>query len=165
MNSSGTGFFITNSIIITNYHVVGEESNIKIELFDDSLCSTKIIAKDKKRDLAALKTSSCKSNPLKIYQGKQLKTKLEVMVIGNPDGGMKNSITKGIISRIGPFDEGYQYIQTDASINHGNSGGPLLYNDKVIGVVTYTTDKALIEGIGYALHYEELNEFIKQNNL
>ena len=89
---------------------------------------------------------------------------LEVKAIGNPLGGFKNTITKGIISEIGSLED-YKYIQTDAPINSGNSGGPLLYNNQVIGVINYGTDKKLIERIGFALHYEELNDFIKQNNL
>ena len=156
-NSLGSGFVIDPSgIIITNNHVIGEANDITINFNDGTKLKAEVIGKDAKVDLAVLKVKSDK--PLKFVKfGDDTATRVGdwVIAIGNPFG-FDSSVSAGILSarnrRInsGPYDN---FIQTDAAINRGNSGGPLFNaQGEVIGINT-----AIISpsggsiGIGFAV--------------
>ncbi len=157
--SLGSGFVIDGKegLIVTNHHVIEGADEITINFADGSkLKVDKVIGKDTKTDLALLKVTPRK--PLKqVAFGSSANMKVGdwVMAIGNPFG-LGGSVTVGIISakqrdiNSGPYDD---YLQTDAAINKGNSGGPLFNMDgDVIGVNT-----AIISptggsiGIGFAV--------------
>jgi serine protease Do len=157
VNSLGSGFIIDAAgIVITNNHVISEADEITVILTDGTRLKAEVVGRDTKTDLAVLKVKPTK--PLKAVKfGDSDKLRLGewVIAIGNPFS-LGGSVTAGIVSarnrdiNSGPYDN---YIQTDAAINRGNSGGPLFNLDgDVIGVNT-----AIISpsggsiGIGFAV--------------
>ncbi len=158
VNSLGSGFIIDPSgLVITNNHVIDKADEIFIILSDDTkLKVIEVVGTDAKTDLALLRVKTDKPLPaLEFGDSTKMRVGDWVMAIGNPFG-LGGSVTLGIISATkrdinsGPYDE---FIQTDAAINRGNSGGPLFNMEgKVIGVNT-----AIISpsggsiGIGFAV--------------
>jgi serine protease Do len=137
----GTGFIVDPSgIIVTNFHVAGKADSITVTLQDGRKLPAKLLGGDEKTDLAVLKVKSDKPLPyVEFEDGSKVKVGQPVMAVGNPFG-LGGTVTTGIVSargrdiQSGPFDD---YIQTDAAINRGNSGGPLFDMDgKVIGINT-----------------------------
>ena len=139
--SLGSGFIIDRSgLIVTNNHVIDGADQITVVLKDKRRLEAKVVGKDEKTDLALLKVDSGK--PLPALEWGDSNNALVgdwVLAIGNPLG-LGGSVSAGIISargrdiRSGPYDD---FIQTDAPINRGNSGGPLLDMDgRVIGINT-----------------------------
>ena len=157
VNSLGSGFIIDASgLVVTNNHVIADADEINVILNDGSTLKAEIVGRDTKTDLALLQVKPDK--PLKAVKfGDSDKLRLGewVIAIGNPFS-LGGTVTAGIVSarnrdiNSGPYDN---YIQTDAAINRGNSGGPLFnLNGEVIGVNT-----AIISpsggsiGIGFAV--------------
>ncbi len=157
INSLGSGFIIDPSgVVVTNNHVIADADEINVILNDGTKLPAELIGKDAKSDLALLRVHPDK--PLKAVQfGDSDKLRLGewVIAIGNPFS-LGGTVTAGIVSarhrdiNSGPYDN---YIQTDAAINRGNSGGPLFnLNGDVVGVNT-----AIISpsggsiGIGFAV--------------
>jgi serine protease Do len=157
VNSLGSGFIIDPSgIVVTNNHVIADADEINVILNDGTKLTAELVGRDTKSDLALLRVHPDK--PLKAVKfGDSDKLRLGewVIAIGNPFS-LGGTVTAGIVSarnrdiNSGPYDN---YIQTDAAINRGNSGGPLFnLNGEVIGVNT-----AIISpsggsiGIGFAV--------------
>jgi len=157
VNSLGSGFIIDASgIVVTNNHVISEADEINVILNDGSKLKAELIGKDQKTDIALLRVKP--DRPLKAVKfGDSEKLRLGewVVAIGNPFS-LGGTVTAGIVSarnrdiNSGPYDN---YIQTDAAINRGNSGGPLFNLDgEVVGINT-----AIISpsggsiGIGFAV--------------
>ncbi|HEX9323442.1 MAG TPA: Do family serine endopeptidase [Xanthobacteraceae bacterium] len=157
VNSLGSGFIIDASgIVVTNNHVISDADEINVILNDGAKLKAEIIGRDQKTDIALLRVKP--DRPLKAVKfGDSDKLRLGewVIAIGNPFS-LGGSVTAGIVSarnrdiNSGPYDN---YIQTDAAINRGNSGGPLFnLEGEVIGVNT-----AIISpsggsiGIGFAV--------------
>jgi serine protease Do len=157
VSSLGSGFIIdTSGLVVTNNHVIADSDEITVILNDGTNLKAEIVGRDTKTDLALLRVKSDK--PLKAVKfGDSDKLRLGewVIAIGNPFS-LGGTVTAGIVSarnrdiQSGPYDN---YIQTDAAINRGNSGGPLFnLNGDVIGVNT-----AIISptggsiGIGFAV--------------
>jgi serine protease Do len=156
-NSLGSGFVIDPSgVIITNAHVIGEANDVTVIFADGRKLKAEIVGKDTKVDLAVLRVKPDK--PLKAVKfGDSEKTRIGqwVMAIGNPFG-LGGSVSAGIISARNRdiSDQSYgQYIQTDAAINKGNSGGPLFdMNGDVIGINTaILSPSGGSIGIGFAV--------------
>jgi serine protease Do len=156
-NSLGSGFVIDPSgIVVTNNHVIGDANDISVIFPDGTRLKAEIVGKDSKVDLAVLKVKSDK--PLKAVSfgdSESIRPGDWVMAIGNPFG-LGGSVTAGIVSargrniESGPYDN---YIQTDASINKGNSGGPLFnMKGEVIGINTaILSPTGGSVGIGFAV--------------
>ena len=155
--SLGSGFIVgASGFIVTNNHVIDDAEEITVILHDDTNLKAKLIGRDAKTDIALLKVEPAKPLPF-VKFGDSDKSRVGdwVLAIGNPFG-LGGTVTQGIISarardiQSGPYDD---YIQTDASINKGNSGGPLfnLAGD-VVGVNTaiYSPSGGSI-GIGFAI--------------
>ncbi len=157
VNSLGSGFIIDASgIVVTNNHVISEADEITVILNDGTRLKADLIGKDQKTDIALLRVKSDKPlTAVKFGDSEKLRLGEWVIAIGNPFS-LGGTVTAGIVSarnrdiNSGPYDN---YIQTDASINRGNSGGPLFNLDgEVIGVNT-----AIISpsggsiGIGFAV--------------
>jgi serine protease Do len=170
VSSLGSGFVIDASegLIVTNHHVIDGADEITVNFNDGSrLKVDKVVGKDSKTDLALLKVTPKKPLvALRFGHSSDLKVGDWVMAIGNPFG-LGGSVTVGIISakqrdiNSGPYDD---YLQTDAAINKGNSGGPLFNMDgDVIGVNT-----AIISptggsiGIGFAVPSDSAISVIDQ---
>jgi serine protease Do len=170
VSSLGSGFVIDGKegIVVTNNHVIEGADEIIVNFNDGSkLKVEKVLGKDTKTDLAVLKVSPKKPLPAVAFgSSTRLRVGDWVMAIGNPFG-LGGSVTVGIISakqrdiNSGPYDD---YLQTDAAINKGNSGGPLFNMDgEVIGVNT-----AIISptggsiGIGFAVPSDTATVVIDQ---
>ncbi len=139
--SLGSGFVIDPSgIVITNNHVVGDANDILVIFTDGRKLKAKVVGKDPKVDVAVLKVDSDKPlKTVKFGDSDKMRVGDGVMAVGNPFG-LGETVTAGIISArnrnidSGPYDD---FLQTDASINKGNSGGPLFnMQGEVIGINT-----------------------------
>lgn len=154
----GTGFFIDEDIIATNYHVIESHDRygIKIKQATSSKeFNGRLLTFNGKRDLALIRVANLKSSPLDL--AKECRQGDEVIVIGNPEE-FEFSVAKGIVSAIRP-EEGVTYIQTDAAINHGNSGGPIINKDgKVVGIATMIIRRNHAEGLGFGVSANHLKE-------
>lgn len=155
--SLGSGFIIdAGGYIITNNHVIEGAEEINVILSDDSKYKATVVGRDKKTDLALLKVKAKKDLPfVTLGDSDAMRVGDWVIAIGNPFG-LGGSVTQGIISarqrsiNAGPFDD---FLQTDAPINRGNSGGPLFnMKGEVIGINTaiFSPSGGSI-GIGFAI--------------
>jgi len=157
----GSGFIIdADGIIVTNNHVVDNATSIKVTLDDGTELPAKLVGVDPKADLAVIKVDSTARLPT-VAWGDSDKLKLgdTIIAIGNPFG-IGTTVTAGIVSargrdlHSGPYDD---FIQIDAPINHGNSGGPLVDLDgKVVGINTaiYSPNGGSV-GVGFAIPSDE----------
>jgi len=161
---SGSGFIVTaDGYIITNNHVVDSTNQVNVILSDGSSIPARIVSTDIFSDLAVLKVEGKMPGMAVLGDSDNLKPGESVIAIGSPLGDFRNSVTVGVISATGRnLDTGNGYemenlIQTDAAINSGNSGGPLVnLAGEVIGINTLVvrgdgTGPAIAEGLGFAL--------------
>lgn len=155
--SLGSGFVIDPAgYVITNNHVIDEAEEIHITFSDNSKYKATVVGRDPKTDLALLKIEGKKPFPAVVMgDSDAMRTGDWIVAIGNPYG-LGGSVTAGIISararsiNAGPFDD---FLQTDASINRGNSGGPLFnMKGEVIGIASaiFSPSGGSI-GIGFAI--------------
>lgn len=137
----GSGVILSaDGYILTNQHVVEQAGDIEVQLMDDRKFPAKVVGKDARTDLALLKIEASGLPPLPLGDSDRLEVGELVLAIGNPFG-LEYAVSLGIVSRkgralsgAGAFDD---YIQTDASVNPGNSGGPLLnMRGEVVGINT-----------------------------
>ncbi|WP_273783581.1 Do family serine endopeptidase [Bartonella sp. AU15XJBT] len=159
VRSLGSGFVIDaqKGIIVTNYHVIVDADDIEVNFTDGTKLKAKLLGKDSKTDLALLQVDVGRKKLKAVRFGDSEKARIGdwVMAIGNPYG-FGGSVTVGIISarnrdlNAGPYDN---FIQTDAAINRGNSGGPLFdRNGEVIGINTaIVSPSGGSIGIGFAI--------------
>ena len=153
----GSGFIVDPSgYVVTNSHVTGDATKVEVTLQDNSKYTAKIIGRDPKTDLAVLKINADKPLPyVKFGDSSAAQVGDWVMAVGNPFG-LGGTVTTGIISargrdiHSGPFDD---FLQIDAPINRGNSGGPTFnLEGEVIGINTaiYSPNGGSV-GIGFAV--------------
>jgi len=156
--SLGSGFLINDEgFILTNFHVVSGSSKIQVTLSDQSQYFANALDTDRSDDLALIKIAPKKRvQSLKLGDSDRLQVGQKVLAIGNPFG-LEGTLTVGVVSSIGRSIDGENeqrlegMIQTDAAINGGNSGGPLLDSSgAVIGINTAILGRTNI-GIGFAL--------------
>jgi serine protease Do len=134
----GSGFIIDpNGIVLTNAHVVDGASNVNVKLTDKREFTAKVLGVDKTTDIAVLKIDAKNLPAVKTGDPAQTKVGSWVVAIGQPFG-FENTVTSGIVSaksRALPEDSYVRFIQTDAAVNPGNSGGPLFnLKGEVIGI-------------------------------
>lgn len=172
-SGQGTGFIISNEgYIVTNAHVLADESGklasgIKAINYEQDIISADFMGYDGTWDIALLKISG-DYDILTLEDSDNVQIGEKVIAIGNPLG-LQFSVSEGIVSNI--HQEGptgiKSYIQTDAALNPGNSGGPLINKDgKVIGINNFKLSGT--EGIGFALesnYIKEVVNLISQENL
>lgn len=138
-HAQGSGFIISpEGYVVTNDHVVGKASNISITMDNGDKHKAELIGTDERTDLALLKIKSSKKFPFVEFAEKTARVGDWVLAVGNPFG-LGGTVTAGIVSAhnrdIGSSP--YDYLQIDAAVNRGNSGGPAFnLNGKVIGVNT-----------------------------
>ncbi len=170
--TSGSGVIIDeNGLILTNKHVITLKEKYSVILNNKEIYDAEILAKDPIRDIALIKISppkNIKLKPIHFADSRKLKVGETVLAIGYPLGKYINSVSKGIISGLhrdlavkGLNNEPIvlnNMIQTDAAINHGNSGGPLIdLNGNLIGLNT-AIDAG--EDLGFAIPSNELKKSI-----
>lgn len=156
--SLGSGFLINDQgFILTNFHVVSGSSRLQVTLSDQSQYYATALDVDRSDDLALIKIDlKRKAEFLRLGDSEHLQVGQKVLAIGNPFG-LEGTLTVGVVSSIGRAIEGENQqrlegmVQTDAAINGGNSGGPLLdSNGAVIGINTAILGQTNL-GIGFAL--------------
>ncbi len=153
----GTGFLVSsNGYIISNQHVVGEQQFISVKMRSGEVVTGTVIKTNKVQDLALIKITGTNYNWIRLSKGDDIKVGGDVLAIGTPKG-LSWSISKGIVSAV-RTDQTVRYIQTDAAINHGNSGGPLIdiSTGRVIGVNTFGFNKSISEGLNFAVSSEDV---------
>ena len=160
---SGSGFFISaQGYLLTNNHVVEGTKEVSIILSDGTEQKATIVGTDPYSDIAILKTDGKVPAVATLGNSDMLKSGESVIAIGSPLGNFKNTVTVGVVSATGrsiDTGQGYQIedlIQTDAAINQGNSGGPLVnLAGEVIGInnmiVRGSGSGAIAEGLGFAI--------------
>ena len=155
----GSGFIIDKEgHVLTNYHVVGESSQVDVTLHNKKTYRATVIGRDRQHDLAVIQIKAPDLIPAVLGESKNLQVGQKVFAIGNPFG-LSGTMTRGIISSLRPIrsPEGAymeEAIQTDAAINPGNSGGPLLNSHgEVIGInsMIATGGSNQSAGIGFAI--------------
>ena len=162
--ASGSGLIIsTDGYVVTNNHVVDGYDKLQVIFRDGQTVDAKLVGTDAFADIAVLKVAGPVPGVAEFGNSDELKPGEAVIAIGSPLGDFKNTVTAGVVSATGrsiDTQNGYQMedlIQTDAAINHGNSGGPLVdVAGQVVGINTLvvrstgsSTDQA--EGLGFAI--------------
>jgi serine protease Do len=168
VEARGSGFIIdTNGTIVTNNHVVEGEQSVSVRLDDGTTLPARIVGRDKRTDIAVLKVDAGHPLPyIQLGNSRDVKPGEWVVAMGNPFG-LGGSVTHGIVSAVsrdigeGPYD---QFIQVDAPINRGNSGGPLFTQDgKVIGMNTaILSPSGGSIGIGFAIPSDMIRTVVSQ---
>jgi S1-C subfamily serine protease len=150
---NGSGFFVNSDTILTNAHVVPGQVNVIIRLHDGRQVSGYVATREPSIDLAVVKVSSGSVAPAHLTLGtsESVRVGQEVVAIGSPFG-IEGTVTRGIVSALRSV-EGVRLIQTDAALNPGNSGGPLLDRaGNVVGVATLKFTRG--EQLGFAVAIE-----------
>ncbi|MBI5489579.1 MAG: trypsin-like peptidase domain-containing protein [Deltaproteobacteria bacterium] len=164
--SLGSGFIIdAEGHILTNNHVIDHADVISVQLDDGREAPAKLVGKDERVDLAVLDIDVEGLAPLELGDSDGVRVGDYVVAIGNALG-LANTVTAGIISAVGREVQadtpGYaDFIQTDASINQGNSGGPLVdLEGRAIGINTMITAEG--QGIGFAVPINMVKQVLPQ---
>lgn len=145
----GSGFAVSEKEIITNAHVISNARTISVITYGGEKLSAGVVAFDENLDLAVLYVENGSFSPLPAASLDGIRVGDDVYAIGAPKS-MSYTLTKGIISSKDRMILGQQFIQIDAAVNEGNSGGPLLdASGNVLGVITLKMTDA--EGIGMAI--------------
>ena len=162
-NSLGSGCAVGENCIITNAHVLDNPNNIMLSTYAGETHTTYLVGYDQDKDIAVLGVKDARFTPLTVADYKSLNTGDDVYAIGAPKS-MAYTLTKGVISAKEREIGKYKYIQTDAAINEGNSGGPLLNDEgNVIGINTLKMSDS--EGIGLAIPMTVVSDFLKSLNI
>ena len=168
---AGTGFVITeDGYIVTCYHVIDGATDIAVTFPDSTSYAATLVGGDADNDVAVLKIDASGLTPVVLGDSAQLEVGDTVTAIGNALGTLANTTTTGVVSALDraiTMSDGsvINVLQTDCTINSGNSGGPLFNQyGEVIGIVNakysssgYSSGTATIEGIGFAIPYADVS--------
>ena len=165
--AQGSGFFISSDgYIVTNNHVVDHATEVTVTTSDGKTLAAKVIGTDPKTDLALLKVNDAGTYPFVKFAAQTPRVGDWVIAVGNPFG-LGGTVTAGIVSArgrdigSGPYDD---FIQIDAPVNHGNSGGPTFNTDgEVVGVNTaiFSPSGGSV-GIGFAIAGDVVQKVVDQ---
>jgi serine protease Do len=168
---AGSGFIVSaDGLILTNYHVIKGATSLTVTLDDTSQLSAKVISTDAKHDLALIKVAATGLTPALLGDSSSVKVGQLAIAIGSPFGTFTDSVTQGIVSGLNrtitsvsqassPPEILVGLIQTDAAVNPGNSGGPLLdAGGSVVGVITATATAS--QGVGFAIPIDQAKQMI-----
>ena len=164
--SLGTGFYVAPDTVLTNYHVIEGTQLVELNRRNGGKFTGRVLKTDIGLDLALIKVAE-QGRPVQ-FSSSPLSTGLTVEAIGHPSG-LEFTMTRGIISAVrkmrNPLVKGSNemlVIQTDAAISPGNSGGPLFVGAQVVGINSQKLVKTGVEGIGFAVHYAEVQRFLQE---
>ena len=169
--SAGSGFVLTtDGYIVTNYHVVENAETVKVTMYNGDEYDARYVGGDEDYDIAVIKVEASDLQAVTLGDSERLNVGDHVLAIGNPLGELTFSMSGGMVSSVNrainvdgtPFN----MIQTDASINHGNSGGPLFNSfGEVVGIVSAklesTSSGSSVEGLGFAIPINDVISMIQ----
>ncbi len=156
----GAGFIVsTDGHGLTSAHVVGEVTEITVTLANGEERSVTVVSSDEVRDLALLDLGVQNLPVVQFASAAGLKQGMKVAALGAPLG-LEGSVTEGIVSAVGRQINEKEYLQIDAALNEGNSGGPVIdEKGRVVGVATAMVKEA--ENVGFAISSDEAIEFLQ----
>ncbi len=167
---SGSGFlWDAEGHIVTNYHVIEGAQRIEVSFWDDMSMIAQVVGSDPANDLAVLKVDAAPAgvSPIEVGASAELKVGQTAIAIGNPFGQFERTMTEGIISAVNRTIETEEtvlrgVIQTDAAINRGNSGGPLLDSGgRLIGVNSAIySPTGTSAGVGLAIPVDKVTRVV-----
>ena len=171
--STGTGVILTeDGYIVTNHHVIENGQRLSVQLTDDRVCEASLVGADKASDLAVLKIQAENLESAEFGDSDALRVGDSVVAIGDPLGvEYRGTMTDGIVSAINRNvnvnGRPMNLIQTNAALNSGNSGGPLINScGQVIGINTIKiaafADSAGVEGLGFAIPSTTVKDIVEQ---
>lgn len=163
----GSGFFISRDTLITNVHVVQNDGYVTLRKYDGTTMNARVANKAPAVDIAVLKVAQPSANQVVIPMGSAnaLRPGQEIVVIGSALGTLQNSVSRGVVSAVRSAG-GATVVQTDAAVNPGNSGGPMLdRNGAVIGITTMKYTNA--EGLNFGVAIDHAKDLLegRQMNL
>jgi S1-C subfamily serine protease len=161
----GSGFVVNNKgYIVTNYHVIADQKDIIVKTKNGKKFFADLIEVVKYKDLALLRINTREVSRLKFGNIRKVSSGDTVYALGSP-GGLEQSVTKGVVSAIRALDAPYnpltkiEIIQTDAALNPGNSGGPLVNErGEVIAVNSQKIVATDVEGISFSISIDEVKK-------
>lgn len=156
-NGLGSGFLIKgDGLVVTNRHVVGYEKEVEIQFSDGRSGLGKVIRSFPEIDLAFIRVSGAPPTSLVLAEAINIRVGQAVLVIGHPLG-LSHSLTRGIVSALNREIMGNVYLQTDASISPGNSGGPIINEyGEVVGIATFSMQNG--QGLNFAIPAETIRQ-------
>jgi putative serine protease PepD len=170
-SGTGTGWMYDQTHVVTNQHVVGGANEVTVQFEDGREVQARVLGSDPSTDVAVLELAESADAPAPLERGssEELEVGDPVVAIGSPFG-LEGSLTSGVVSGLGrtiqapnqfPIDD---VIQTDAALNPGNSGGPLLdLNGRVVGMnAQIASNSGSNSGIGYAIPVETVQSVVEQ---
>ena len=160
----GAGFIVSAAgHALTSGHVVGAAKQVTVTLVNGQRVSAKVVHKDDARDLAVLDLGRGNLPAVRFAPSAGLKAGTKVAALGAPLG-LEGSVTEGIVSAVQRQMGGKTYIQIDAALNEGNSGGPVI-NERgdVVGVATAVVKEA--QNVGFAIPGDEAIAFLQAQNI
>jgi S1-C subfamily serine protease len=169
---AGSGFVLdSEGHILTNYHVIEGAQSIEVNFSDDTVLPARVIGADPRNDVAVLQVENAPPGllvPVELGQSATLQVGQRAIVIGNPFGQFGRTLTTGVVSALDrtlQSQDGRQMsgiIQTDAAINRGNSGGPLLDSaGRVIGINTAIfSPSGTSSGVGFAIPVDTMRRLL-----
>ena len=163
----GSGFYVSHDTLITNVHVVEDDSYVTLRRNDGTTVNARVASKAPAIDIAILKVATPSASQVVIPMGSahSLRPGQEIIVIGSALGTLQNSVSRGIVSGL-RSSGGTTLVQTDAAANPGNSGGPMLdRNGSVIGVTTLSYKNS--EGLNFGVAIDHARDLLegRQTNL
>ncbi len=166
--SQGSGVVVDpRGYILTNHHVVIESEELTVKAWNGQVFPARLIQKEEGVDIALLKVENCNLPAVSLGNSESIKVGHWVLAIGSPFG-LAQSVSAGIVSAVGRSDLGIlpyeSFIQTDASINQGNSGGPLIdLQGRVVGINTavFSDSCGASMGIGFAVPVNIANALVE----
>lgn len=163
----GSGVIIDaeNGYVVTNEHLIRNAERVVVNLVDEREFVAEIVGQDAATDVAVLKIPSDDLNALPLADSDKVRVGDFVLAIGNPFGQLQHTVTSGIVSGLGRKGLGIEdiedFIQTDAAINEGNSGGPLInFSGEIIGINTAILGRAGNLGIAFAIPSNLVSEIV-----
>jgi S1-C subfamily serine protease len=161
----GSGFYVRPDTLLTNIHVVGSNSSVIIKRMDGTTVRARVELRAPEYDIAVLKVSNPAPAQALIPLGSTntLRVGQDALAIGSALGTLKNTVTRGIVSAV-RRSGGATLVQTDAAVNPGNSGGPLLdRNGSAIGITTMGyTDR---QGLNFAVGIEHARDLLEGRHI
>ena len=146
--ATGTGFFVTPSVVITNHHVIADAKRVEVTFLNEYTLSAKVLSKDAKNDIAVLEVIGLESKvvPLPLGTARTVREGERVYTIGFPMSGVlgtNHKISEGIINSLTGMHDDPTRFQISIPIQHGNSGGPLVTSDgRAVGITSASLNTA-----------------------